>query len=327
MNSANVQVLPSPPSLIKSILAGFDAVSNHVSLIVFSVCLDLFLWLGPRLSLSLVLKSLLGPTLTLVKAQNSAFYNDFILTFEALNLFRILRTFPVGIPSLMAARSPAETPVGASLVYQIPSLFSIIVLWFLLLVAGVCLGTYYFIVVSQASLGAKIDWKLALQQWPRCLLQIGLLTSGWLALLASTLLGLSCLLSILLFTGLNLEQLLVFSVLIFGGIIIWLLIPFIFSPHGIIAYQFSLINSIKESFRITRMTLPSTSLLFLIFIVLSQGLDILWNIPEDHSWFLLIGVGGHAFVATSLLAASFIYYRDAASWLHSLVQAKKLSQV
>jgi hypothetical protein len=75
------------------------------------------------------------------------------------------------------------------------------------------------------------------------------------------------------------------------------------------------------------MTLPTTSLLFLIILILSQGLDILWNIPEDQSWFLLIGVGGHAFVATSLLAASFIYYRDAVSWLHSLVHRTKLSMV
>lgn len=37
----------------------------------------------------------------------------------------------------------------------------------------------------------------------------------------------------------------------------------------------------------------------------------------------LVGILGHAFVTTALLAASFIYYRDMSVWLHALLKKLK----
>jgi hypothetical protein len=34
----------------------------------------------------------------------------------------------------------------------------------------------------------------------------------------------------------------------------------------------------------------------------------------------LIGIGGHAFITTGLLAASFIYYRDMSAWLQTVFE-------
>jgi hypothetical protein len=74
------------------------------------------------------------------------------------------------------------------------------------------------------------------------------------------------------------------------------------------------------------MTLPKTSLLFLSIIVISEGLDTLWRVPAEDSWLTLVGVAAHAFVSTSLLAASFIYYRDASRWLQRLIQQSLLAE-
>ena len=52
MESTNLKVIITPPSLMKSLMAGFDAVSNHVSLILFSVLLDLLLWFGPHVRIA-----------------------------------------------------------------------------------------------------------------------------------------------------------------------------------------------------------------------------------------------------------------------------------
>jgi len=38
---------------------------------------------------------------------------------------------------------------------------------------------------------------------------------------------------------------------------------------------------------------------------------------------LLVGVVGHAFITTSLLAASFIYYRDMNAWLAIALERMK----
>jgi hypothetical protein len=51
----------------------------------------------------------------------------------------------------------------------------------------------------------------------------------------------------------------------------------------------------------------------------------LWNIPAVDSWWSIVGIIGHAFVTTSLLAASFIYYRDADRWLREIVQQTQSS--
>jgi hypothetical protein len=42
--------------------------------------------------------------------------------------------------------------------------------------------------------------------------------------------------------------------------------------------------------------------------------------PEETSWLSLVGVAGHAFVTTGLLAASFIYYRDADRWVKAILK-------
>ena len=76
------------------------------------------------------------------------------------------------------------------------------------------------------------------------------------------------------------------------------------------------LRAILNSIRMVRFTLPTTGLFLLVFVVINQGLNFLWNAQlSQNSWWLLIGIAGHAFVSTALLAASFIYYRDTNAWL------------
>jgi hypothetical protein len=35
---------------------------------------------------------------------------------------------------------------------------------------------------------------------------------------------------------------------------------------------------------------------------------------------LLVGIAGHAFITTALLAASFVYYRDMNVWLQTVLE-------
>ena len=41
--------------------------------------------------------------------------------------------------------------------------------------------------------------------------------------------------------------------------------------------------------------------------------------PED-SWMTLLGIFGHSFVTTALLASSFVYYRDMTAWLQAVIE-------
>jgi hypothetical protein len=61
----------------------------------------------------------------------------------------------------------------------------------------------------------------------------------------------------------------------------------------------------------------------LCVLVINMGMDFLWSLPKADSWMLLVGIFGHAFITTAMLAASFIYYRDASTWLHTVIERMK----
>jgi len=107
--------------------------------------------------------------------------------------------------------------------------------------------------------------------------------------------------------------------------VLWLGFPLIFTPHGIFANHSNVLVALRNSIRVTRMTLPSTSLFFLAILMISEGLDILWRVPAENSWLMLVGVAGHAFITTGLLAATFVYYRDADRWVQVML-AKMVRQ-
>ena len=69
-----------------------------------------------------------------------------------------------------------------------------------------------------------------------------------------------------------------------------------------------------------RYSLPNVGWFSMLVIVLSQGMDMLWHIPPTSSWMTLVGILGHAFISTSLLAASFFYYRDINLWINAALQ-------
>jgi len=82
-------------------------------------------------------------------------------------------------------------------------------------------------------------------------------------------------------------------------------------------------TSIYASLRMARFTLPSSSMFVLTVFIISQGLNYLWSVPAQDSWMMLVGIAGHAFVTTALLASSFIYYRDMNAWLETVFERLK----
>jgi hypothetical protein len=333
MNTAESQIAPAPapPSLIKALMGGFDAIASHFSLTLFPVVLDLFLWFGPRLRLYQLIQSIFDQTGNL-PGMNEAEMTEMMRTsrdvwlevMQRFNLLSVLRTFPVGIPSLMSGRSPLQSPLGAAQMVEIRSAPMVIGLWLLCIMIGLVAGVLYFDMVAQAALSQKLDWRQALLRWPWASAQVLLLSLAWVALLLAISIPFSCMLSFLVVTGFGVARL---AILIFVCILAWLLLPLVFSPHGIFVYGHNIWISIKEGIQLTRLTFPTTSLFFLSVLILSEGLDVLWQTPPENSWFSMIGVIGHAFVTTGLLAATFVYYADADRWSHRLIQQTTLKRV
>jgi hypothetical protein len=304
--------LPPPPGLITTLVRGFDSVASHVLVILPPVLLDLFLWLGPHLRLKGFLQPFLEQMPSMVKTFPAAFpdlaavQQAWTIFMNQFNLFIILRTFPVGTTSLLSLQVPGQTPLGAPASLDAGSFLGIIGWALLLALFGWLIGALYFYWISGVALkpGARSLWK--------SLHQTTLLSIIWLGLLL--VFGLPALLLVSVITLFS--QLLGQIVLIAGALLlVWLMMPVFFSVHGIFTQQLDAFRSILGSLRMVRFTLPNTGLFLLAFLLINSGLNFLWNTPSENSWWMLVGIAGHAFVSTALLAASFIYYRDTNAWL------------
>lgn len=318
MEQLKVTLVGTPPRIFKTILAGFNIVANHIYLIILPVLIDMALWLGPKLRL----KTLLLPTINDLTSQMlKVAPTDLIETvkttqtlweqmLEQFNLATAIRTLPVGIPSLMARLSPIESPLAWNPIIEMPSTNWAVAALGIFLTLGFLLGSlfFYMLKLQTEKEPAKFVFKEYLLAYVNSVALFGLLLG--VAILVS--IPLLIILSVLSLFNTGIAQ---FIVLLVGFGLIWLIIPLVFSVHGIFVLQKKPVQSAVLSIKLVRYFLPGTGLFVMIAALLSELLNKLWVLPEPDTWLLLLGVGGHAFVVTGLLAASFIYYREGLRWM------------
>jgi hypothetical protein len=315
--------------LVGSLIAGFDAIANHIDLVLIPVLFDLFLWFGPHLRMVRLMEGLIDQLFTQPGMEASQ-TNELIRistefwkeVAQRFNLFTLLRSYPIGVPSLLAASQPVSNPLGLPISLDLGAIWQAVLLWVIFSLVGIAVGTLYFSTISQAAISGRVSWQTAFHRWPWEAGQTLLLTLSWFIFLLVLSIPASCLISTILLTGMNLSG---FALFIFVAIGIWILFPLFFSPHGIFANHSPIKVSIQDSLRITRLSLPKTALFVGAVLLIDEGFTLLWQMPAENSWLALIGVIGHAFIVTGLIAASFVYYRDAARWQLRLTQQAQLA--
>ncbi|MEP6894189.1 MAG: hypothetical protein ABI986_01150 [Chloroflexota bacterium] len=299
--------------------------SNRVILITLPVLLNAFLWLGPRLSVGKWYGALLTNSITMLKgnglsAKDLVLYTDnapiIVDFFQKLNWLGWIRTFPIGVPALLLNipnKLPVSTPLGIQNVIQLPSFVIIAGSVMLLSLIGWLGGGVYFWIVAGASLGEDEAGIGVI----RAITQTVLLSMIWVVGSAIILLPFLLVMTVLAAINAVLVQIVSFIILFF---MFWLVVPLFFTPHGIFVRKQNAFVSIMSSLRMSRFTLPTSSMFVVSVFLLSRGLSFLWTIPTSDSWLLLVGILGHAFISTTLLASSFVYYRDMSNWLQNVYE-------
>lgn len=331
MNRQKLETLPPQPGVIRSLRAGFEAVSSHVALILFPVALDLWLWLGPHVGVN----GLLGSYFKFLfdQARNGLMsasdmqrivgtqdlFMEMLERFNLLSLLGKLLTFPIGISSLLSGTMPVATPYGEQKVLQVSSLPVLVGLMFLLVLIGWIGGSLYFRWVSGTALGEKEAgissiWAIA---------QTMILSVMWFVGLVMLMVPIMFGLTVLVLISPVLANGAVFVMLLLS---FWLIVPLFFTPHGIFVRRQNALYSVFSGLRMARFTLPTSGMFVLSAFLLYRGLNYLWSVPPSDSWMLLFGIFGHAFITTALLAASFVYYRDVNAWLQMVFEQVKRNQ-
>jgi hypothetical protein len=314
------QPLPPPPGVIGAIKAGMDVISSHLSLLLLPLALDALLWFGPRLSIEDLFSDSFGQMMALAgkslpSEEINAVQQMLAEWLPKFNLLSVLRTFPIGVSSLMSGKLPVENPFGAQSLIRVPSDGSLVGWFFLLTFLGWTLGGLYFNWVSGVT-GARTETFSPVRAVVQTLLFSMIITMllFLVGIPAMVMLGILGLMSTAFL------QVAMFVLALFSA---WIIVPIFFAPHGMYLRGQNAFYSIYASLRMTRFTLPTSSMFVLTVFVISQGLNYLWSVPADNSWMTAVGIAGHAFVTTALLAASFIYYRDMNAWLEIVFERLK----
>ena len=325
-----------PLSVIACLSSGLELVGRHLSLIFWPVLLDLWLWLGPRLSIADLLHRLVT-LLTSQPAPNPEVASQTAQAVQMLeqagerfNLFSLLSTMPLlNVPTLLARRSffPV-TPLGEPTVWNVGSTWAFLGWVVLLLALGSMLGVLYLDGVSQrlrppdADAGDEdedeVDMFLIaavfhlLRVLRVVLFVAGLLTLGALllppwSLLVGLLVALSPMLGLLLWAV---------SLWIVGYVLLHLL----FVIPALLLDDLTIFPAVRTSILLVRFQFPAVVGLIVLIMLVYEGLGLIWSLPPGDSWTQLIGILGNGSIATGLTAALFIFYRERWPVVAELIQ-------
>jgi hypothetical protein len=321
-----------PISVLAALVAGFESVASKPVLILPILALDLILWLGPRLGITtlipegiawLGLPAASDPLLVeeiRVIEQVLAVFRERYNILSALSVFPAGMPFnmliasgslPAGLPSLMAGRFPAVTPLGAPIVHLIGNPLAAAAIWLGVTIVGLGLGTsYHRLLAWQTMPGVELGpgWK----SWWRMLILYALAYCGGMVILT---------VSALIASFASLFIPLLGALILFAGMsaLFWTAVYFAFTAHGIVGYQFGVIEAILESVHIVRANLLSTvGFLFSAFAITWFTTLEIWTLPGDASWYNLLAFIGFAFISTTLLAASYVFYKERRIWFAEL---------
>jgi len=139
-----------PLGVIACLAAGFEVLGRHLWLIALPVLLDLFLWMGPRLSVAPLIQGFLAilrsqPAYNLEMAQQVVEGTRLLEEFaEQFNLFSLLSAVPLfDLPSLLAHGAATASPLGEPFVLPVANVLMLLVWCAVLLPVGLALGFLY----------------------------------------------------------------------------------------------------------------------------------------------------------------------------------------
>ncbi|MCZ7571021.1 MAG: hypothetical protein M5U01_20940 [Ardenticatenaceae bacterium] len=312
-----------PTGIIDTLWFGFVAVSRRLWLLLFPVGLDLYLWRGPHLSIQPLFERL-AAQLTAVPAselgadmagQVQLLRETVLALGQRFNLFSLVVTQSVGVPSLLAdplVPSRSEVPT-----LTVSSPIEVLAIGLLLALGGLIIATLWLGLVALAVRGAR--GSPGEGQWaPRLWLRRGLVNSGRLILIgliffAASLTLLPMLLALGLVTlvspsvGLAVSSILSIALV---WLALWLTVHFYFVPEAVVLNSAGPLRALSESFHIVGRNFWSALLFIGLVFVISRGLGFIWLDLASSTPGLFLAILGNAYVGTSLLAATFIFFTD-----------------
>jgi hypothetical protein len=313
------------PKIIQALISGFETIANNPHLVLLPLLLDLFLWFGPIWRVDAFFKPLID-TLSQLPALEGPEYASILESYQTLwmetvanfNLAVSLRTLPIGVPSLMASKSTLSNPIGQPLVFSLESNLAVFGVWLGFILIGLAMGSLYWQRISLTVLESPEGKPL--RSFFRSFLQALFMPLLLIIILVILSIPVMFLIALLSLISPGIGQ---FLSILASVIVLWILTPLIFTPHGVFLFRQNLIAAMMTSISVVRTSLSRTALFILSGLVLVEGLNYLWRSPPTDHWLLLVGIIGHAFIVTGVISASCYYFIDATKYTQTLMNKKE----
>lgn len=305
-------------NIIDNMSAAFNTVIKKIWLLVIPVALDLFLWLGPKVSVAPLVNDFVaiiqqGLTSASATAQTSSadlvssLLPELQATLASTNLLALLAWGRVGVPSISGLLP--ITPQNR-LVLLINTPLQMVGVELAILALGLFLACILIGLISQAVRGEGLNLHQVLRRAP----------THWLYLVL-----LYVPLNILLFMALGLGLLLGPLMFLLLGGILWISLYLFFVPQAVILSEASPLEALRDSFIIVRLNFWSSLGLVLLVYLISGGFGLIWSRLTFNPIGIIGSILANAFVGTGLLAATCFFYRDRMVKWQQMLQQHKMS--
>ncbi|HEX6290436.1 MAG TPA: hypothetical protein VFZ66_14700 [Herpetosiphonaceae bacterium] len=306
MQHTNASKTARPPSLIETITQGFEAVNRRLWVVPILFVLDLFYWLGPRISIQplidrfiALMRALGGPEAREMLRQQMA---------EPLSAARVplnlgqLQLLPTAQTLLPSVTPPPLT----SVTWQISSVAMLLAAVTLLNLLALLVTLLYLMPLADIVRGDAM---------PRP-------TAGRMAKAFASLLGIVLIvLGILLLFAIPFGLLMSFASLIspaLGSLVaslwfaffVWLLFTAYFSFDAAIFSGVGPIRALLTSLFIVQRSFWGAIGLYLIGRLIMSGMNVIWQMLSTSEVGLVVAMIGSAYLSCGLAAAHLIFYRD-----------------
>lgn len=298
--------------VIDSTATGLDVVTQRPWLIVIPVLLDLWYWLGPQLSVAPLFEQIADRlAVSASEAVSNAAMDSAVAAVpsvvEALgqhfNLFSVLVAASLSMPNMVGYGGPHNLGV-----IELDSWLTAAGVGAALGLLGVAIGCVYLILLVWGLDQRKADVRQLLNR----------AGEAWVRMVATIMLALFFVVSFIvpfLFLVAMIGQLSGGAAAFLMGLLyvglIWLLIYLFFVVAAIFINRANPLRAVWYSANVVGRNFGSAVGLVLVIMVLSQGLGLVWQrLGAAHPLGMLVGITGHGFIGTALIAAALIFYRD-----------------
>lgn len=313
------------PGIVDTLSSGYQVVNRHLWVLLLPVCLDLLLLLGPWVSVAPLVEPFLedgsalvrdaasqeGGTSATVASEYEQLRTTLVAQLRETNVLGVIAQGPLAVPSAaILLVGGVGFAVQAERFTHVESWGTGLLLVAALLVTAVIYGGLYRALLARQVRGRSESAAVLLVRFPRDLkhvVQLGLIVFG-AALLAAfpatILLGLASALVPPLAAFL-------FLLLLVG--LVYVEIHLLFALDAVFVSGTGPRAAIRRSVAIIRAYWwPAVGLLLLTWLILS-GMSIVWELLAttlDRPLALSIAILGNAYIASGLIAARMVFYRD-----------------